>query len=218
MVRICSRRVALYHEHSGGVSLMVRVPMHAHQAARATSAWLTRGAAMARLRAISCLLVSTLAWGSSHAQPASRLTDRQLQVAYCVGATQARLVAMPQIDPIPSSATEQDRRAIEWGNAYKRSASQDLDNRRRRFLAYLTATGALTNPESTLGVDIARNQGIEDTKQCIPAITSRCIPSGPERPTPPPPDEAERIRKCVFDIPACAKWKRCGELVDQLPF
>ena len=43
-------------------------------------------------RAIACLLVSTLAWGSARAQPTSGPTDRQLQAAHCLGGEEERLV------------------------------------------------------------------------------------------------------------------------------
>jgi hypothetical protein len=108
------------------------------------------------------------------------------------------------------------------------SMHQNRDRDRQRLLSYLVATGALepTNPQTVQGVDIARNRGVADAKQCKLAADDRCqdqwkrISSVSDLPQ----GEKERHEvvqawlDCKMSIPACAGEKRCAELLSELPF
>jgi hypothetical protein len=95
-----------------------------------------------------------------------------------------------------------------------RSLIQTYKNRQQRFLSYLTATGVFApgNSQATVGVEIARTQGIADWKQCMAALEKGQCKSDEKTPV-------EKYWECQMSIPACGKTKqRCNELEAELPF
>lgn len=101
------------------------------------------------------------------------------------------------------------------------AALADLENRRRRFAAYLLATGALTDPKrqptTALGLSIAMNKGREDSEQCYAAL-SRCDETSL---TPPQLDgvgsDLRTCRDSTIADPPCDKVRQCV-MSDKLPF
>ncbi len=97
----------------------------------------------------------------------------------------------------------------------------ELENERRRFAAYLLATGALTDTKrrrtTVLGLSIAMNEGREDSGQCYAAL-SRCDKTSL---TPPQLDgvgsDLRTCRDSTLADPPCDKVRRC-HMPDKLPF
>ncbi len=97
----------------------------------------------------------------------------------------------------------------------------ERENERRRFAAYLMATGALTDPKrqrtTVLGLSIAMNEGREDSEQCYAAL-SLCDETSL---TPPQLDgvgsDLRTCRDSTLANPPCDKVKRC-HMSDKLPF
>jgi len=199
------------------------------------------------LRVISCVSVWALSLGSSLAQPADRLTDQQRRAGYCVGVMQERFTTLGPA-PAPRSldaivaelkakrSYSSDKllmmhaRSTASLEETKRSSVQAADDARRRFLSYLTATGALTGSDNPLGIDVARKEGTEDQKQCDPPA-NHCIEENTKSRPPRSWDEmsekdrqewyqksAQQLIKCWDDIPACAKTRRCAQFLNELPF
>jgi hypothetical protein len=195
--------------------------------------------------------VSTLSLGAAHAQQAPSLTDRQLQAAYCVGVDQQLMASTQSLMSAPKSLDaliadqksacpscgpdywEKQAKLVHDMQQNNLSQNQDtyktVDNNRRRFLAYLVATGALANSDnlqSSVGIDLARNQGLADSKECSATMSSRCNDQldinwgsvSKEELHKATHEWAERQNKCFDGIPACAKQQRCGQLATELPF
>jgi hypothetical protein len=99
-----------------------------------------------------------------------------------------------------------------------REPIRDAEERRRRFAAYLVASGALTDtdrPGAAAGLVVATTQGKTASRQCR-ATAEGCMKS------PAPPLESveasiERVAGCVEQDSGCTKYQRCHKL-DDIPF
>lgn len=155
---------------------------------------------------------------SRAAQTTSAPTDNQMYASYCLGVIDATkqevektIASTPQTD-----ASIQSLRYQEAEN----------DQRRRRFAAYLLATGILTSNDTTdmaVGLAAAMNQGSADTHQCLAQFLQKCFkPDADDTEHPKAAEElqtyfAVKITQCRQNIPTCSKVERCSKN-DALPF
>lgn len=181
--------------------------------------------------------------GPSHAQPAADgPTNQQLTAAYCVGRDQEAIVGLGPLMPLqpPQYIAAANRYpgqseadALEMGkkaaitqaraNVQKRALIQVLNLQRWRFIAYLIATGALTDPndfKASSSLNTTRDQGMSEQKQCASLRESRCSlsPSVPGTTPEQIKEEAQKYANCTNEIPVCTRKTRCDELDSELPF
>jgi hypothetical protein len=201
---------------------------------------------MVRLFAIAALLTD-LSVHCLLAQTPSGATDNELYAAYCKGVLDHEIEQLkpgekPSVenaerelkktrqdqinsgDFIPHSSPEELRQRAQEAQAAKERTWENLQamqvesqNERKRFAAYLLATGVLTDPERTgasLGITVAMSQGRQDSKQCL-ATMSRCIDTNDTEKT--LSEQQKNLETCVNTDPSCAKIWRCHK-PDSLPF
>jgi hypothetical protein len=105
------------------------------------------------LRIILILLAVTVASTPSNAQPLSGPTDHELHAAFCAGALKAEIDRVARDDASPKS-NEMHEHLQAW--------IRESEEKRRRFAAYLVATGVLADlrrREASAGLTLAMRQG-----------------------------------------------------------